>query len=171
MDHVDTILSQWARERPDLDHSPLAVIGRVSKASAAINSRLRVTFAQYGLGDGEFDVLATLRRSGSPFRLTPSQLGEQTMVTSGAVTKRVDRLERAGLVTRTASDGDGRVREVALTEAGRACIDEALTDHLATEERILTPLNREDRALLARLLRDLLGGLEANPEGNQPARP
>ena len=93
-DHVDTIVQQWAVERPDLDSSPLQVVGRLSRLADQADELLRPVFAARGLGDGDFDVLATLRRDGAPHELTPSELGARTMVTSGAVTKRIDRLER-----------------------------------------------------------------------------
>src|ERR1700712_2463380 len=114
-DAVDRIAAQWARERPELDVAPMTVIGRISRLADLIDQRLRLVFAEAGLGNGDFDVLATLRRSGEPFRLTPTELSDSTMVTSGAVTKRLDRLERDGLVERTVNAADARGRVVALT--------------------------------------------------------
>ena len=118
-DHVDRIRAQWARLRPELDTTPMAVVGRLSRVSGLIDVRLRALFAGYGIGDGDFDVLAALRRAGDPAGLSPGRLQEAMMITSGAVTKRVDRLERAGLVSRTTSAEDGRARVVALSEHGR----------------------------------------------------
>ena len=115
-DHVGRILEQWARERPDLDASPLGVIGRLHRLADTLNTELRALFAEAGLSDGDFDVIASLRRAGAPFALTPSELAATTMVTSGAVTKRVDRLEAQGYVTRTVSADDGRSRTIALTD-------------------------------------------------------
>lgn len=155
------MIAQWHRERPDLDVAPMAVIGRISRASRAIDVRLRAKYAEFGLGEGEFDALATLRRSGPPFHLSPTALGEQMMITSGAVSKRIDRLVCAGLAERLDSPVDGRSREVALTTAGLTVIDEAIVAHMANEHRILAPLDDQDRARLARLLRQLLIDLES----------
>lgn len=151
-DHVGRILTQWRRERPDLDVSPLGVIGRLHRLAEALNSELRALFAQAGLSDGDFDVLASLRRSGEPFALTPGELAGTTMVTSGAVTKRVDRLEAQGFVTRTVSPEDGRSRTIALTDAGRALIDDLFPRHVDNERRLLAGLSDAERDELARLL-------------------
>lgn len=162
-DRVDEILRQWELVRPELDASPVAVIGRISRASRAIDVQLHANYARYGLGPGEFDALATLRRSYAPHRLTPTELGEQMMVTSGAVSKRVDRLVAAGLVHRLPSSSDGRSREVELTEAGYALIDEAMVAHLNLEDQLLSQLSADDRQTLADILRRLLLGLDTTP--------
>lgn len=162
-DHVDTIIDQWAAERPDLDASTLHVIGRISRLAQTIDRQLRPVFAAHGLGDGDFFVLATLRRDGAPYELTPSELGASTMVTSGAVTKRLDRLERAGLVERRQSETDGRGRRVRLTAAGVALMDEAYPAHLANEERMLAGLSDDERAALVALLRRLGDSLDDAP--------
>lgn len=151
-DHVGVILSQWARERPDLDTSAMGIIGRLHRIAAALHQELRPVFAEEGLGDGDFDVLASLRRSGAPFELTPGELGATTMVTSGTVTKRVDRLAALGLVTRAADERDRRVSRVALTEAGRALVDRLLEQHVANEERLLSGFSELERARLTHLL-------------------
>ncbi|HEX2316221.1 MAG TPA: MarR family transcriptional regulator [Thermomonospora sp.] len=158
-DHVDRVLEQWARERPDLDASPMGVIGRLTRLARLIDTELGRTFAAHGLDRASFDVLATLRRSGPPYRLTPTELTRSSMVTSGAVTQRLDRLEARGLVTRTPRESDGRGVYVALTAEGRELIDETLPDHLATENRVLAALTRERRDALATTLRDLLESL------------
>ncbi|MFI7638448.1 MarR family winged helix-turn-helix transcriptional regulator [Nonomuraea sp. NPDC049400] len=158
-DHVDFILEQWAAQRPDLDVSPMAVIGRLSRVTRLIDAELRRTFTAHGLDSASFDVLATLRRSDPPHRLTPAELMRASMVTSGAVTQRLDRLESRGLVTRTPSDVDGRGVYVTLTDEGRALIDGVLPDHLATEERVLSALPKEGRDALAHGLRELLESL------------
>jgi DNA-binding MarR family transcriptional regulator len=155
-DHVDLVLAQWARQRPDLDVSPMGVIGRLKRLSQLVDGELRRTFADHGLDRASFDVLATLRRSDPPHRLTPAQLMQASMVTSGAVSQRLDRLQAAGLVSRTPSPTDGRVVHVALTEAGRALVDETLPDHLATEQRLLAALTPEQRAAFADTMRTLL---------------
>lgn len=159
-DAVDHIADQWAAERPDLDVRPMEVIGRIHRVGALLDARLREVFAQADLGNGDFDVLASLRRSGSPYELTPTELSATTMVTSGAVTKRVDRLERLGLVGRRVSTADGRGRVIGLTERGRALVDRLHPLHLANEDRLLRPLDAEERAQLAALLRKLLLSLE-----------
>ena len=122
-DHVDGILAQWRRERPDLDPSPIGLIGRLHRLADVLNVELRAVFAEAGLGDGDFDVLVTLRRNGAPYEMTPGELCASTMVTSSAVTKRIDRLERGGLVTRTVSEADARSRRIRLTDAGFELVD------------------------------------------------
>jgi DNA-binding MarR family transcriptional regulator len=161
-DHVDEIVAQWATERPDLDSTPLHVVGRISRLSDAIDEQLRPVFAAFGLGDGDFDVLATLRRNGPPFELTPTELAGRTMVTSGAVSKRVDRLAGAGLVERRVSEADARGRHVRLTDRGRALIDEAYPVHLRNEARLLAGLSAREREQLATLLRRLGASMEAS---------
>ncbi|KUJ70302.1 MarR family transcriptional regulator [Streptomyces albus subsp. albus] len=158
-DHVDRVLEQWAAQRPDLDVSPMAVIGRLSRVRQLIDTELRRTFAVHGLDGPSFDVLATLRRSDPPHRLTPAELMRSAMVTSGAISQRLDRLETRGLVARLPSEKDGRSVQVTLTEEGRALIDQALPDHVATEERVLAALGPDQRVALAGALRTLLESL------------
>ena len=152
MDHASTVHEQWLAERPDLDTTPVLVIGRIHRIAAALTPELTAVYAEFGLGEGEFDVLATLRRNGPPFALTPGELGDRTMVTSGAVSKRLDRLQARGLVERRASAADGRSRTVYLTAEGRDLIDRAMTAHAANEARLLSALPARDRDALARLL-------------------
>jgi DNA-binding MarR family transcriptional regulator len=159
MDHVDTIWEQWRSERPDLDTSPVLVIGRIHRIAAALTPELVEVYSQHGLGEGEFDVLATLRRHGAPYALTPGELGGRTMVSSGAVTKRVDRLVARGLVERRPSTTDGRSRTVVLTPAGREVIDAAMEDHVVNEARLLAALDDGERAALADLLARLATSL------------
>jgi DNA-binding MarR family transcriptional regulator len=156
-DPVDRILEQWRAVRPDLDVSPMSVIGRLSRASRLIDAQLRRTFEQHGLDAASFDVLATLRRSGGV--LAPGTLTRSAMVTSGAITQRLDRLEARGLVARTRNADDGRGVHVRLTDEGRAVIDAALPDHLATEQRLLAALNGPQRVALTDALRTLLAAL------------
>lgn len=160
------IVAQWKTERPDIDASPMHVIGRISRLAADLDPLLAPVFTSRGLGDGEFDVLATLRRSGEPFELSPGDLGASMMVTSGAVTKRVDRLERSGLVTRRVSEVDARARLIRLTAEGRRIVDEAVVDHVANEERLLSGLSASERKALAGLLRKLGESIEALPSRN-----
>jgi DNA-binding MarR family transcriptional regulator len=152
-DHVDKILEQWARERPDLDASPIGLIGRLHRLGDVLNLELRKVFAEAGLGDGDFDVLVTLRRNGAPYELTPGELGESTMVTSSAVTKRIDRLERAGLVSRTVSPDDARSRRIRLTDAGFDLVERLMAEHVANEQRLVSGLSPRDRSALAAILR------------------
>ncbi|HEX6360480.1 MarR family transcriptional regulator [Actinophytocola sp.] len=157
-DHVDQVLAQWAAVRPDLDVSPMGVIGRLSRLARVFDGELSRTFATHDLDRPSFDVLATLRRNDAP--LTPATLMRSSMITSGAVTQRLDRLAARGLVTRTPSPTDGRVVHVSLTAEGRALIDRALPDHVATEHRLLASLTPEERDTLATTLRNLLESLE-----------
>jgi DNA-binding MarR family transcriptional regulator len=151
-DHVSQIMSQWGAERPDLDVSPIGLIGRLHRLAVALDLELRPVFARAGLKDGEFDVLATLRRSGVPYELTPGGLAEAMMVTSGAVTKRLDRLEKAGLIVRRVDPGDARGRRVELTPEGRRLVDEVVDAHVANEHRLVAGLTAEQRETLAELL-------------------
>lgn len=168
-DHVDAILRQWASERPGLDVSPMAVLGRLSAAARAAEAVQKQTFAAHDLDGASFDVLATLRRSGPPYRLTPGELTRSAMVTSGAITQRLDRLEARGLVERRAADGDGRVVEVWLTGAGRTAVDRALPDHLETGTRLLAGLSPRQRADLERGLRALLASVTAAAGDGAPS--
>nr|WP_274636609.1 MarR family transcriptional regulator [Microbacterium bovistercoris] len=158
-DRVDRILAQWGRERPDLDTTPQAVIGRLHRVALALTARLVEVYAAHGLSEPEFDLLATLRRTGEPFALPAGELAEHTMVTSGGLTKRVDRLVARGLVERLGAEGDARRRLVALTPAGRALIDAAFTDHVANEQRLLAELG-QDAAAVAPILKRWLALLE-----------
>jgi DNA-binding MarR family transcriptional regulator len=158
LDVVDVITGQWHAVQPDLDVSPMAVIGRISRLSRLIDRRLADNFAGHGIESWMFDVLATLRRSGPPFELSAGELVHHTMVTTGAITNRIDRLEARGLVER-ATATDRRKVIVRLTTAGRELVDEVLTTHLATEQQVLEPLTDRQRNELVGLLRTLLIGL------------
>jgi len=135
----------------------ILVIGRIHRIAAALTPELVEVYGRHGLGEGDFDVLATLRRQGAPYSLTPGQLGERTMVSSGAVTKRVDRLAAKGLVERRPSASDLRSTRVVLTPRGRKVIDAAMDEHVSNEARLLAGLDPRERAQLA----DLLGRLAA----------
>ncbi|MER3389610.1 MAG: MarR family transcriptional regulator [Microcella sp.] len=152
LDHVARIQQEWARERPEVDVSPQGVIGRLHRLADWLTEELAVVFRDAGLSAGEFDVLATLRRAGAPFERTPGDLAESTMITSGGLTKRVDRLEHAGLVTRRPSERDGRGRVVALTPTGRALVDEVFDRHMANERRLVELLDADDREVLETVL-------------------
>jgi DNA-binding MarR family transcriptional regulator len=157
-DAVDRIAGQWAAVRPGLDLSPLLVVGRVSRLSRLLGRLLAENFARHGIEAWTYDVLATLYRSGEPHELTAGDLVRQTMVTTGAITNRIDRLEERGLVER-ARTGDRRKVLVRLTPAGRAMVEEVVGGHLATERRALSALTDRQQAELARLLRLALLGL------------
>jgi len=160
MDRAGKAIAQWRKERPDLDVSPMAVLGRLSEAAALVaRDRLAPLFARFGLQHGEFDVLATLRRSGPPFALTPTALYEATMVTSGAMTNRLDRLEKAGLIRRVPHPTDRRGLMVQLSESGRELIDRAVEAHVENEHRVLAGLSAEERERLAGLLEKLIASL------------
>lgn len=152
-DHVDDIVDQWHLERPDVDVSAMEIIGRLARIDKVVRVRLDAVFAQHDLESWEFDVLATLVRNGEPHQLTPGQLLDSMMVTSGAMTNRIDRLEQRGFVQRERSTTDGRQVLVTLTEQGAAKLDATLVDHAANELDIVGLLDAEQRARLTELLR------------------
>jgi DNA-binding MarR family transcriptional regulator len=151
-DTVPRIVEQWNEVRPDLDASPLLVVGRIQVANQLVEGALRPTFAGAGLARGDFNVLAALRRAGEPHTLTPSELRDALMVTQGAVTKQVDRLIDKGLVKREVSPDDARGRTVSLTRAGVALVDELMAIHLDNQRRLLSVLTKDEIAELGRLL-------------------
>ena len=166
-DRVARIQAEWARERPDVDTGPQGVIGRLHRIANHLTGELTLLYAQYGLSEGEFDVLAALRRAGAPYERAPGEIALHTMVTTGAVTKRVDRLEQAGLVRRRRSDDDGRGRVVRLTPAGKRLIDKAFAAHMANEQRLLNEaLTPADAQQLERLLAAWLTRIET-PDSDQ----
>jgi DNA-binding MarR family transcriptional regulator len=156
IDEVDGIVAAWRRERPDLDVSPLEVLSRVTRLARHLDRARRQAFARHGLETWEFDVLAALRRSGAPYELSPGRLLQQTLVTSGTMTNRIDRLEHARLVERHPDPSDGRSVLVRLTEVGRRRVDAALTGLLDHEREILAALPDEAHDTLADLLRRLV---------------
>jgi DNA-binding MarR family transcriptional regulator len=159
-DHMDAILAQWKRERPDVDVAALAIMGRLFRAAQLADTQLARGIAQHELQPGWFDLLAALRRAGQPFELNPTQLMSTTMLSSGGMTKRLDRLEHAGLVERRPDPGDRRGTLVGLTKKGRDAVDAALVTHVGNEERLLQVLSPSERRTLDELLRKLLAGLE-----------
>ena len=160
-DGVDAIIEQWRRERPEIDHAPIGVVGRISRLAREIEPRLEAVFRQHGLEPGWHDVLATLRRTGPPYQLRPSDFTGSLMLTSSGTTKRLDRLERAGLVERTPDPDDRRGVIITLTEAGHELIDRVTEAHMANEARLLEGLSPAERDRLAALLRKL--GLSLPP--------
>ncbi|MEE1621671.1 MarR family winged helix-turn-helix transcriptional regulator [Zafaria sp. J156] len=162
-DRVAQIQAEWARERPELDTSPMGVIGRLHRLASFLREELVALYARHGLGEGDFDVLAALRRAGAPFERAPKDLAAHTMVTTGAMTKRIDRLEAAGLVDRRASEVDGRGRVVALTARGLEVIDAAFAEHLDNERRLLAALSEAEAEQLQALLATWLRSFEGAP--------
>jgi DNA-binding MarR family transcriptional regulator len=163
-DEVDGLLAAWRRERPELDVAPLAVLSRVSRLARHLDRARRAAFAEHGLEVFEFDVLAALRRAGPPYELSPGQLLHQTLVGSGTMSNRLDRLEGRGLVGRHPDPDDGRGVRVRLTPAGRARVDAAVTDLLARERVLLGVLPDADRERLAALLRAVLQHFEGSTD-------
>ncbi|WP_153394374.1 MarR family winged helix-turn-helix transcriptional regulator [Ornithinicoccus halotolerans] len=155
-DEVDRIVAAWQRERPDLDSSPLHVLSRVSRLARHLDLARRRAFAEHRLESWEFDVLSALRRSGAPYRMTPGQLVRETLVTSGTMTNRIDRLAVQGFVERSPSPTDRRGVVVTLTREGLAVVDAALADLLAGEQALLAGLTSEEQEALGDLLRRLL---------------
>lgn len=160
-DHIDRLRAQWARELPDLDTEPMAILGRARRLTLLAGGSIEKIFAGYGLDRGEFDVISTLRRAGPPYRLTPTELYSTLMISSGGLTHRLGRLETAGLIAREKSARDGRSLEVVLTPAGRALAEEAFRADMANEARFLAHLAPAERETLAGLLRKLLEEIEA----------
>lgn len=162
LDHVDRRRRQWARELPDLDTEPMAILGRAFRLGNMVRPSIEATFAGFGLDRGEFDVIATLRRSGPPYRLTPTEIYSSLMISSGGLTHRLDRLEKAGLIRREKSPRDGRSMLVALTEAGAARAEQAFRADMASEAGFLRSLDAKEREQLAGLLRKLILGIESD---------
>jgi DNA-binding MarR family transcriptional regulator len=155
-DEVDDLIAAWRQERPDLDVEPLAVLSRVSRLARHLDIARRSAFAAHGLESWEFDVLSALRRSGPPYQLTPGLLLRATLVTSGTMTNRIDRLAEAGLVYREPDPRDRRGVLVTLSERGKAVVDAAFTDLLEREQALLSRLDPGQRQVLADLLRVML---------------
>nr|WBO78033.1 MarR family transcriptional regulator [Streptomyces sp. SBE_14.2] len=157
-DAVDAIIEQWAAVRPDLDTAAMEVFGRINRISRAVGDRQEKAYGRFGISRGEFDVLATLRRSGEPYTLSPRQLSATLMLTTGGMTGRLDKLERAGLLRRSPDPHDRRGLQVSLTDEGLRLVDEAVGAGLAVQTEALSALNGEQVGHLADLLRELLAG-------------
>ncbi len=162
-DEVDSIVSAWKRELPTVDTTPMHVLSRMSRLTRLLDLKRKEAFGNHALETWEFDVLAALRRAGEPYALTPGTLMNETLVSSGTMTNRIDRLEAAGLVKRTPSPDDRRAVLVTLTPAGRERVDEAVRSLVEFEEGILTPLNDHERTQLTDLLRRLLLPFDQRP--------
>jgi DNA-binding MarR family transcriptional regulator len=162
-DEVDDLVAAWNMQRPDLDVEPLHVLSRISRLARHLDRARRASFASHGLESWEFDVLSALRRQGAPYQMTPGALLRATLVTSGTMTNRIDRLAEAGLVTRKPDPRDKRGVLVTLTSLGQARADDALADLLRRERDLLASLAPSDRRTLAGLLRTLLAPFDAAP--------
>lgn len=160
MDDVDKILAQWNQERPDLNVTPMGLVGRISRISSRLNREMEKTFAAHRLNYASFDVLATLRRSGPPYGLSPGDLLATMMVTSGTMTNRIDQLVKAGMVERKNNPEDGRSVIIALTDKGFAIVDETVTAHVETITKVTSGLPKEKSELLNGLLSELMQTLE-----------
>ncbi len=165
-DHVDGLRAQWSSELADLDTEPMAILGRAYRLSNLVRPSIEATFSSFGLDRGEFDVISTLRRSGPPYRLTPTELYTSLMISSGGLTHRLDRLQKAGLLVRERSLTDGRSMVVGLTEEGARLAETAFRADMASEARYLEGLDPQDRNELAALLRKLLVSLEERKDGD-----
>lgn len=165
-DNVDWRMDQWRVERPDIDPTPMGVVARIQRACRLLERELRDHFATHDLQLWEFDILGTLRRSGHPYRLTAKQLVESSMVTSGAITNRIDRLVAREMVTRELDPLNRRSVLITLTDRGRELIDGVVVDHVDLEARLLAKLSSGDQERLAGLLRQLLNSLGDHSPGN-----
>ncbi len=159
-DQVARIQREWARERPDVDTAAFEVIGRVHSVGRLLTEQLVAVYSEFGLSEGEFDLLCALRRGGAPYERRPADLARATMVTTGGVTKRLDRLERRGIVERRPDPDDARGKVVRLTANGRGLIDAAYTAHMANETRLVDALTVAQRRQLAGILARWAGELE-----------
>lgn len=167
-DHVDRILAQWRRERPDLNTAPLGLLGRLFRAAQLADAALGKALARHDLQPGWFDLLAALRRAGAPYELNPTELARTTMLSSGGMTKRLDRMVEAGLLERRPDPSDRRGILVTLTPRGKAAIDGALEAHVANEEQLLRSLTPTQRRTLDDLLHALLVDLESSSGRAEP---
>ncbi|OCJ04496.1 transcriptional regulator [Rhizobium sp. AC27/96] len=161
MDRIDKILDQWRRERPDLDTTAMGLFGRMRNLTLHLSREMEKTFGRFGLNSANFDMLATLRRSGEPYTLSPSDLMDTMMVSSGTMTNRIDQLEKAGLVARSQNPNDGRSFLISLTPEGFRLIDAAVTAHVETQARLVSSLSHEERTALDDLLRNYLASFES----------
>ncbi|NOH65608.1 MarR family winged helix-turn-helix transcriptional regulator [Vibrio rotiferianus] len=156
MDAIDRVVSQWAKEKPDLDTEPMAIMGRLMRIAKHMENHVTEVHKRYDLKMGEFDVLATLRRSGEPYRLTPSELISSMMLTSGAMTNRLDKLEKKGLIDREHSKEDRRSVTVQLTSKGFELIDALIEQHLQAQHELMGSLTSDERWQVNQALKLLL---------------
>lgn len=164
IDAISRVRAQWKAERPDLDTRPMETIGRILRIQFLAHARIRRLLQRHGIDAGGFDVLATLRRSGSPYRMSPTQLYTELILTSGAMTNRIDVLEQAELVKRLPDPGDRRGTLIELSKEGMALVDRAMEEHMEGEAAMAAHLTKEEQRELAALLQKLLTGMEGDHE-------
>jgi DNA-binding MarR family transcriptional regulator len=164
-DSIDRVRAQWKGARPDLDTRPMEIVGRILRIEFIAGARIRRVLQRHGIDWGGFDVLATLRRSGAQYRMTPTGLYRELVLSSGAMTNRLDVLERAGLVERQPDPNDRRGTLIELTKEGKAVLDRALEAHLQAEAQMVAHLPRDEQKCLADLLKKLLIEMESENEG------
>ncbi|WP_193015369.1 MULTISPECIES: MarR family winged helix-turn-helix transcriptional regulator [Gammaproteobacteria] len=160
MDRIDRITKQWQRERPDLDISPMGLIGRLGNITVHLSREMEKVFTQFGLNAPSFDVLATLRRAGKPYTLSPGEMLSTLMVTSGTMTNRIDQLEKAGWVVRKVNPDDGRSFLVSLTPEGLTLINQVIEAHVDNQKRLVAGLSQQEQQALNQLLKVFLNSLE-----------
>ncbi|KZL21051.1 Multiple antibiotic resistance protein MarR [Pseudovibrio axinellae] len=164
-DHVARVVRQWTKEFPEVDASPMYVLGRLLRINTQVTKTLVANFAKFGLANGDFDVLATLRRSGEPYALRPTELSKSSMLTSGTMTSRLDKLEKLGLVCRSPNPEDRRALMIYLTDKGRNLVEEVARKHFELEAEVLDTLDPQDRQALEGILERWCHRLE----GDSPA--
>ncbi|EGR3263747.1 MarR family transcriptional regulator [Vibrio parahaemolyticus] len=160
MDAIDRVVTQWAKEKPDLDTEPMAIMGRLMRIAKHMECRVADLHKQYDLKMGEFDVLATLRRAGAPYRLTPSELIASMMLTSGAMTNRLDKLEKKGFIAREHSKEDRRSVTVELTTEGLALIESLIQEHVDVQHSLISGLSADEKSQVNQALKLLLSQFE-----------
>ncbi|MBN3492910.1 MarR family winged helix-turn-helix transcriptional regulator [Vibrio neptunius] len=153
MDAIDRVVEQWAKEKPELDTEPMAIMGRLLRIAKHMETEVTQLHKRYDLKLGEFDVLATLRRSGSPFRLTPSELIDSMMLTSGAMTNRLDKLESKSLIAREHSKEDRRSVTVQLTDEGFTLIDKIIEEHAQVQQKLVKGMNSNQKRQINQILK------------------
>ncbi|MFI6395026.1 MarR family winged helix-turn-helix transcriptional regulator [Nonomuraea sp. NPDC050547] len=167
-DAVDAVLEQWRRERPDIDIWPVGIVGRLMRLSRMWDMSIKEVLARHGLEPGEFDVLSTLRRSGEPYELTAGTFLKVSLVTTGAITLRVDKMQDKGLVTRVRDTADRRSVKIRLTPQGLEVIDRVLPEHIANQARLLQSLDEEHRDQFAAIMSGLLESYGDTPSTATP---
>ncbi|WP_122054633.1 MarR family winged helix-turn-helix transcriptional regulator [Vibrio sp. Evd11] len=160
MDAIDRVVEQWAKEKPELETEPMAMMGRIMRIAKYMETQVAELHKKYDMKLGEFDVLATLRRSGKPYRLTPSELIDSMMLTSGAMTNRLDKLEAKGLISREHSKEDRRSVSVQLTKDGLILIDQMMTEHVEMQKKLVKSLSASQKKNTNQLLKTWLSAYE-----------
>ncbi|MEZ8743892.1 MarR family transcriptional regulator [Vibrio sp. SNU_ST1] len=160
MDAIDRVVEQWAKEKPELETEPMAMMGRIMRIAKYMETQVAELHKNYDMKLGEFDVLATLRRSGKPYQLTPSELIGSMMLTSGAMTNRLDKLEAKGLISREHSKEDRRSVSVQLTKDGLILIDQMMTEHVEMQKKLVKSLSASQKKNTNQLLKAWLSAYE-----------